>query len=377
MKILYVTTIGCTINFFKNLINELVTAGHTVDIATNATDSPVDKCYSEWGCKIHPISCTRSPLNKSTLKTVKEIEQIVSENHYDIVHCHTPIAAMCTRLACKKFRKNGGKVFYTAHGFHFYKGAPLKNWLIYYPIEKICSYFTDTLITINKEDFNFAKKHLNAKSTQYIAGVGIDVKRFSEVKISKEEKRKELGLPKDAIVLTSVGELNQNKNHQVILRAMAQLKNNNLYYIIAVKGDNADNLLSLAKELGLENNFNLLGQRTDIPEIYKASDICCFPSIREGLPVAVMEAMAAGLPIVSGDNRGSRDLCENSINGFLCSPFSTTDFANAINTVITDINLSNQISQNNYSAASQFDVGIINKQMLEFYSIKPMPIFKK
>ncbi|MBR6533777.1 MAG: glycosyltransferase family 4 protein [Clostridia bacterium] len=377
MKILYVTTIGCTMNFFKNLINELIDAGHTVDIATNTTDSPVDECYSEWGCKIYPISCTRSPLNKSTLKAVKEIEQIVSQNHYDIVHCHTPIAAMCTRLACKKFRKNGGKVFYTAHGFHFYKGAPFKNWLLYYPIEKICSYFTDTLITINKEDFNFAKNHLNAKSTQYVAGVGIDVKRFSDVQISKAEKRKELGIPENAILLASVGELNKNKNHQVILRAMAQLKNNNLYYIIAGKGKNADNLLSLAKKLGLENNFNLLGERTDIPEIYKASDICCFPSIREGLPVAVMEAMAAGLPIVSGDNRGSRDLCENGINGFLCSPFDAQEFTKAIHTITNDMELFENISNNNSLIAQKFDYSIINKSMLDFYGINSMLVSKK
>lgn len=353
--------------FFSNLIEDLLKKGHTVDIATNEDDFPVANCYKEWGCKIHHISCTRSPLNKKTVVAVKEIKQIVTQNDYDIVHCHTPIAAMCTRLACVKFRKNGGKVFYTAHGFHFYKGAPLKNWLIYYPIEKICSYFTDTLIAINKEDFNFAKKHLNAKSTQHVAGVGIDVDRFSKVEISKEEKRKELGLPKEAVVLTSVGELNQNKNHQVVLKAMSLLKNENLYYIIAGQGENADNLLLLAKELKLENNFKLLGQRTDIPEIYKASDICCFPSFREGLPVAVMEAMATGLPIVSGNNRGARDLCENEVNGFLCNPLSCEEFASAINTIISNTDLYNKFSTANISASLKFDVNVINKKMSEFY----------
>lgn len=377
MKILYVTTIGCTMNFFKNLISKLITAGHTVDITTNATLSPVADCYTEWGCKIHSISCTRSPLNKGVLKAIREIKQIVSQNNYDIIHCHTPIAAMCTRLACRKFRKNGGKVFYTAHGFHFYKGAPLKNWLLYYPIEKICSYFTDTLITINQEDFNFAKKHLNAKSTQYVPGVGIDTGHFVNVKVSKKIKRAELGIPENAILLTSVGELNQNKNHQIILRAMAQLKNKNLYYIIAGEGENADNLLALSKELGVENNFRLLGYRNDIAEIYKVSDICCFPSIREGLPVAVMEAMAAGLPIVSGDNRGSRDLCKNGINGFLCSPFSAKQFTDAINRIITDIKLANKLSQNNKYTAQNFDFGIANKKMFEIYGLKNLVSLKK
>lgn len=377
MKILYVTTIGSTMGFFKNLINSLIKEGHTVNIAANGILSPVDKCYKEWGCKIYPLSCTRSPLNKGTFKAIKEIRQIVAENDYDIVHCHTPIAAMCTRLACRKFRKNGGKVYYTAHGFHFYKGAPLKNWLLFYPIEKICSYFTDTLITINQEDFSFAKKHLNAKTTEYVPGVGIDTSYFASTKISKQEKRAELQIPADAILLTSVGELNDNKNHQIILRAMAKLKNDNIHYIIAGTGENADKLLALAKELSLENNFKLLGYRTDIAEIYKASDICCFPSIREGLPVAVMEAMASGLPIVSGDNRGSRDLCQNEINGFLCNPFSAEGFANAINAIISNTNLYNQLSTTNKSTALKFNVSVINQKMFKFYSINQKFISKK
>lgn len=377
MKILYVTTVGCTMGFFKNLINELIGAGHTVDIATNETVSPVDDCYKKWGCKIYPLSCTRSPFNKGTLKAIKEIKQIVAENKYDIVHCHTPIAAMCTRLACKKFRKNGGKVYYTAHGFHFYKGAPLKNWLMFYPIEKICSYLTDTLITINQEDFNFAKKHLNAKTTEYVPGVGIDTAFFANTNVSKQEKRAELQIPEDAILLTSVGELNDNKNHQIILHAMSQLDNKNIYYVIAGVGENADKLLALAKELNLENNFKLLGYRKDIAEIYKVSDICCFPSIREGLPVAVMEAMASGLPIVSGNNRGSRDLCKNDANGFLCDPLNYEEFSTTINMIMSNKNLYSQISTTNKSTALQFDFSVINKKMFKLYSINQKFTSKK
>ena len=164
MKILYVTTIGSTMNFFKSFIGELISEGHTVDIACNNSKSPVPEIYSDWGCNIYPISCTRSPMNKGTVKAISELKKIVAENKYDIVHCHTPIAAMCTRLACKDLRKNGVRVIYTAHGFHFYNGAPKKNWLMYYPVEKICAKYTDTLITINKEDYEFAKKKMKAKN---------------------------------------------------------------------------------------------------------------------------------------------------------------------------------------------------------------------
>ena len=136
MKILYVTTIGITMGFFNPFIKDLIDKGHTVDIATNEKDSKVPACYKEWGCTIYPITTSRSPLNKDNIDAVKQLKQLVAKEKYDIVHCHTPVAAMCTRLACRAARKNGTRVFYTAHGFHFYKGASLKNWLLYYPVEK-------------------------------------------------------------------------------------------------------------------------------------------------------------------------------------------------------------------------------------------------
>ena len=159
--------------FFIQLVKELVEEGHTVDIAANTSISNVPNEYIELGCNVFPISCTRSPLERGTVTAIKQLKQVVSVGNYDIVHCHTPIAAMCTRLACRKVRKQGTRVFYTAHGFHFYKGAPLKNWLLYYPVEKLCAYWTDVLITINQEDYVLAQGKLAAKRIEYIPGVGI------------------------------------------------------------------------------------------------------------------------------------------------------------------------------------------------------------
>ena len=183
MKILYVTTMGGTMIFFNEFIKGLIEAGHSVDIASNTELFPVPSYYEEWGCNIFSISCTRTPFNKGTVRAVGELKKLVAENNYDIVHCHTPIAAMCTRLACRNARKKYGmKVFYTAHGFHFFKGAPLKNWLVYFPVEWFCSFFTDTLITINQEDYAFAKK-FNLPIIEVIKG---DVDISVEPYIAKE-----------------------------------------------------------------------------------------------------------------------------------------------------------------------------------------------
>lgn len=310
MRILYVTTVGLTMIFFKDLVKELISEGNTVDIATNEDEYKVDTLYHELGCNIFQVDFSRSPLNKGNLKAFKQLKKLVSENHYDIVHCHTPVAGTITRLACRENRKGGLKVIYTAHGFHFYKGAPLKNWLLYYPIEKFCSRFTDVLITINHEDFELAKKKMKAKRIEYVPGVGVDVDKFANTVVDRAAKRRELGIPEDAFLLLSVGELNENKNHQIVIRALAELKNPNIHYMIAGKGPLKDYLLDLAQKLGVENQFQLLGQRSDVAELYKIADLFILPSMREGLNVSTIEAKSSGLAVICSNIRGNTDIVE-------------------------------------------------------------------
>ena len=370
MKILYVTTIGATMRFFKDFVKQLSEEGHTVEIATNEKLAPVHDAVSELGFKVHQISCVRTPFNKGNIKAIRQLKKIVSENEYDIVHCHTPIAAMCTRLACINQRKKGTKVFYTAHGFHFYKGAPLKNWLIYYPIEKICSYFTDTLITINKEDYALAQKKMKAKKIEYVAGVGLDTKRFLGCELSdgqKLEMRKEIGVPENAKLLLSIGELNQNKNHQIVLKALSLINNDDIHYAIAGIGSKGEYLKNLAKEFGLEERFHLLGYRKDVEKLYKSADCLVHPSFREGLPVSVMEAMCSGLALVVADNRGNSDLCEDGTNGFICSPFKPEEFANSIKKLLDDENLRKRFGKQNIEKIKQFDVFNVITKMEQIY----------
>lgn len=370
MKILYVTTVSQTMIFFKSFIGELVNAGHTVESACNSS-LPVDKVYNSLGCKVHNLPFSRSPFNKVNLTAYKQLKELIESGKYDIVHCHTPIAAACARIACRNARKSGTKVFYTAHGFHFYKGAPLKNWLIYYPVEKLCSYMTDVLITINREDYALAQKKMRAKKVEYVPGVGINIEKFTNFELSEQEKaefRNELGIPEKAKLLVSVGELNENKNHQVILNAISLLEDKNIHYAIAGVGNKAECLTELAKTLGISERFHLLGYRNDIAKIYKAADICCFPSIREGLGMAALEGMAAGLPLVASVNRGTKDYCNNGINGFMCNPFSPQEFADAITKILSDSSLKEKMIQANTQKAKDFDIKPINKQMSDIYS---------
>jgi glycosyltransferase involved in cell wall biosynthesis len=325
-----------------------------VELACNL-DDPLPEGAAQTNCTAHHISFSRSPLSTDNLKAYRELKHLLTEGHYDIVHTHTPNASTVVRLACRKLRKQGMKVFYTAHGFHFYTGAPLANWLLFYPIEWLCSRWTDVLITINREDYARAQKKFHAKQTVYIPGVGLDTAQFGCYN-TRDTKRQELGLPADAKVLLTVGELNENKNQSVILRAMANLDDSNLHYVLCGRGPHESSLRQLAEDLGLTGRVHLLGFRRDVPEIYPAADLYLCPSFREGLNVSIMEAMASGLPVICSDIRGNRDLVEQNKGGLLFRPDDMEGFAAAIRELLDHSEICIHMGKYNQTAVEQFSM---------------------
>ena len=208
---------------------------------------------------------------------------------------------------------------------------------------------------------------MKAKKVEYVPGVGIEVEKFANPGVTREQKREELGIPQDAKLLISVGELNRNKNHETVIKAIKDL---DVYYLIAGRGDLQNHLQNLIDELNLSDRVKLLGYRTDVAELYAASDVFVFPSFREGLGLAAIESMAFGLPLIVADNRGTRDFCEKGINGFVCNPSLSNEFAKAIECILTDDSLKANMSQANIQKAKNFDVIPINDIMLDIYSIK-------
>lgn len=323
------TTVGVTMGFFKPYLVDLINKKHTVELAyNNSWDVP--QVIRVLKLKTYLLPFSRNPCSLDNLKAYKQLKKIVEENQYDIVHCHTPVAAFITRMACRNIRKNGTKVVYTAHGFHFYKGAHLKNWMVYFPIECLCAHWTDVLITINREDYKFAQTKMKQSRVEYVPGVGIDVEKYKALTVDVSKKREELGIPKDAVLLLSVGELNKNKNHETVIRAIEGM---GVYYIIAGKGKRENKLREIAKKVGLGNNLRLLGYRNDISELLNIADVFVFPSYREGLSVSLMEAMASGKPIVASMIRGNVDLIDKD-GGFLFDPHSIKQCKEAIHSIL-------------------------------------------
>ena len=360
-RVLFVATVVGHINAFHipylKLFNEQGWETHVAAHAENEQEQHINHCDI-----FHEICFTRSPFTFNNMKAYFALKKLIEENDFDIIHCHTPVGGALTRLAAKDMRAKGHtKVIYTAHGFHFYKGAPLLNWLVYYPIERYLSRYTDVLITINKEDYTIAKNKMHAERTEYVPGVGIDIEKIKSVKVDRNKKRAELGIPQDAFVLISVGELNKNKNHEVVIKAVGSMyimkEAQNIHYIIAGQGPLDKYLLNLAQRYGLENRVHLLGFRADVIELLKSSDCFVFPSCREGLGLAALEAMASGLPLISTRAGGIKDYAKDGVTGCcLNCPSDITAMTLAIRTMHDHAEFREQCALNNVEMVKQFDL---------------------
>lgn len=339
--------------------------GYEVHVAAK-NDFINEPCIIQNCDKYYDIKFARFPFSKVNINAYKELKKLIQENNYDIIHCHTPVAGVLTRLAARKNKNT--TVIYTAHGFHFFKGAPLLNWLIYYPVERFCARFTDKLITINKEDYEIAKQFKLRKNGKvyYVPGIGIDLDKIENIKVDIKKKKAELGIQENTPVLLSVGELNKNKNHETVLQALSKSKDKNFIYLICGRGVLKEYLERKIQELHLENKAKLLGYRNDVIEILKIADLFIFPSKREGLPVSVIEAMAAGLPVIASYVRGNRDLIDKEN---LFEPEDVVTLTSLIEKQL-DVIATDGLKKVTYTNLEQYSLKNVLKQMAEIYTDK-------
>lgn len=316
------------------------------------TTAYIKKLKNE-GIVLHNIHFARSPFSSANIQAYKKLKSIIDSNDFALIHCHTPTVSMMTRLAARKARKNGSVVMYTCHGFHFHNAAPKKNWLMYYPVEKFFSRMCDYIVTINKEDFNRAKT-FHCANVRYIPGVGVNLDRIKKAKVDKKTYKKSIGVPEDSVMLLSVGEIIERKNHEVIIRALGQLKRDDIYYVICGKGPLKESLVRLSKTHGVHTLF--LGFRSDIPELCNTADISAFPSKIEGLGLAGIEAMAAGIPLISSNVHGLLDYVIDGKTGFTCAPDDVDGFMSAIEKLANDVELRESMREACLQSVEPFEI---------------------
>lgn len=320
---------------------------------------------------VFDVPFERNPLSPRNALAFRQLRAIVRGGDYDIIHCNTPVAGILTRLVGQRARAAGATLVYTAHGFHFFDGAPLANWLAYYPLERAFASLTDVLVTINKEDYARAAR-FPAGAVRYVPGVGVDLHRFGETPPPRAVLRREFGLADDDFVVLSVGELNENKNHATVLRAMAQGTAPHVHYMICGNGPRRQQLEGLAHELGIDTRVHFLGYRRDIPLMLGVADVFCLPSFREGLPMALMEAMVSGKPVVCSRIRGSVDLVDPNEGGVIVdSADDVAGFAKAFELLDADGELRRSMGQHNRKRIRGFSTEAVTAALADVYGLGP------
>lgn len=342
--------------------------GYEVDVACNFIEGNTcsDERVAELKQKLQDmhVRCYQIDFARNikhmgqNMRALRQVEGLMKQNGYAFCHCHSPIGGVVARIAGHRTKT---KVIYTAHGFHFYQGAPVMNWLVYYPVEKMLSRWTDVLITINHEDYKLAKKKFKMKKLTYVPGIGIDTQRESLSQKEKEEKRKELGIPQDAFLITNAAEFTPNKNQKTVIEAIEQLHNPNIYFVMCGIGQKKAELEQYVKEHGLEEHIRFVGFRNDLHEILQTSDCFVLSSFREGLSVALMEAMAEGLPVVCSRIRGNVDLIKDGEGGILISPQKRDEYINAFKKLY---------NMKNESFGQFLHMGEINRKMIYIFGRK-------
>lgn len=361
MKILMVTNKVKTYALgFQNVLEPLWQLGHEVIWAADFSQFVADK--SVIPCQIEQIDINTNPFNKSNVTAYKQILDIIERNDIEAVMCSTPIGGALARLAAKK--KDIKPVLYEAHGFLFFKGAPLINQTVYKWEEKLLAHYTDILITITNEDYAAAQKFkLRSGERPYLvhgAGVKVDVR----VEINRTEKRRSVGVPEDAFVIVSAGELNKNKNTEVVVRSLKDVPR--AHYVACGVGPEKENLEKLAEELGVSERFHLMGYRTDMAELMAMSDVFTMMSFREGMPRSLLEAMDLGLPCVGSDTRGIRDLIDSN-GGYICSPRDPKAFANAFNALRENEKLRLEMGTYNKGKVQDYSADVVKRELYDIY----------
>lgn len=355
------------VQFEMNDIRILQSMGLEVHCATNFRGETMrkdaEKTLADAGVICHSIDIERSPFKLGqNIRAVFELRQLMRQEKFALVHCHTPMGGVVGRLAANA--EHVRPVMYTAHGFHFYKGCPLQNRLIYEPIESTLAHVTDAQLTINREDYAAAQKFKLRGKAYYVPGIGVDVEKLSHVSVDRKAEREKLGIPEDAYVFVSVGELIKRKNHLAAIHAFEEAAIPDSYYLICGAGQLEKSYQALLQEKGLSDRVKLLGFRSDVSEILCACDCFVFPSYREGLPVALMEAMAAGLLCVASRIRGNVDLLADS--RYLFDPKDEKTLCRLMQEAAAGVQTAEE-KEKNRAMIQKYDVSNASRCMREIY----------
>lgn len=371
MKVLLVATVQSHIcQFHRPLVKMLHEHGCEVHVAARNNLAEKNGLKLDFADRIFDVPFERSPFNKRNLTAYKQLKQIIDDGNYDVVHTNTPVGGIVGRLAARKARKNGCQVFYTAHGFHFFKGGPKKSWFIYYPIEKFMCRYTDELITINEEDYRLARKKFHV-SVSHIHGIGANSSKYHPISVDAcAALRSELGFTQDQKIIICTGELNANKNQITAIHAIEQVVKEapKALLLLAGNGSTHDELQAAINAAGLQSNAVLLGYHTDLEKYVEVSDLILSCSKREGLPLNIIEGMLCKKPVIASINRGHKELIQNGKNGYIVNATDVDGFAAKMIELLQDNALSSTLGETGFAFAQAYTDQAVQLELEQIYN---------
>lgn len=359
MKVLFTAKVDSHIKHFHlPFLKMFKNNGYEVHVASEGSQR-FESCDVKYN-----ITFGVNPFSVNNLKNYRILKNIISTNRFDIIHTHTPVASVLTRLAAYSCKRNGydnGTVIYTAHGFHFIRGGSILSWILYFPIEFLLSKITDKLILINNDDFNLATKFKMGNQRYMVPGVGVDFEHFS---LDFDQRQK------DKYIITSIGEINKNKNQKLLVDAISLFDNtDDLEVRIVGDGNSVDELNKFIHKKNIENVVSLLGYRNDIPSLIAESNLMVSTSKREGLPINIIESMAMKKPIIVTNCRGHNDLIINEVNG-LVTDYSSKELFHCIHKIKNDRKLAEKLSEQAFLDSKKYGLTQIKKVMSQIYGIE-------
>lgn len=366
-KVLYILNVADGVNSFS--LSSILAAQrvglefHLAGDFSQTTREKLDEDENKYSIRIHQIDLARSPFSLKNVSAYRQIVELINKEKFDFIHCNTPVGGVLGRLAGMNGRVK--KVIYQAHGFHFYKEAPIINWMLYCPVEMFLARITDAIITINSEDYQFALKHMHPRSCiYYVPGVGIELEQWkTQYKLGI---RRELGIKHDDFIVLVVGRLENNKNCKTIVEAISKIQTRSVKVVFCGDGEDKQQLQMLAKDLDISDRVLFIGNRTDMNDIYHIADCFVLASFREGLSRSIMEAMAVGLPCVVSDIRGNNDLIDEK-GGKLFDPHNSNELAMYLTQIYESIDMRIDMGKHNIKKIEQFSIYTIVEKMVDIY----------
>lgn len=380
VKICHVTTVDITVRFIiLNFLRSLQKENYKVFIVCSL--GKWSSFFEEQDFFIHNIKMTRKITPVKDLISLIKLFFYFKKEKFAIVHTYTPKAGFLGRIAARM--AGIPIVIHTSFGFYTSSQMSLNKRKLILFLEKIASYFCDLVFSQNKEDIELAiqKKIVNPEKIKLLT-YGINISRFNPLNFNQDfiyRKKKELGIEENKKIIGIVGRFVKEKGYLDLFEAFKIVKAKNPDVILLLiapsdkeKKDALDS--SIFKDYGIEKEVVLLGHEkeiTNIEEVYPLMDIFVLPSYREGFPYSIMEASAAGKPIVATNIRGCGEAVENNKTGILVPPKNPEKLAEAIIYLLENPEKAKEIGeQGREKAEKEFDERVIfNRIKIEYQNL--------